>query len=100
MKQLEVAALGQLAKMLEKDGGLMSSMEEVEITVDKTAGKAHRELIAQQCEKQKPTEARCQGGLKISPSTFNQRVTGDCQSERLDWGVDNGSMATDTPKLP
>ena len=26
------------------------------------------------------------GSLKIRPSSFNQRVTVDCQTERLDWG--------------
>jgi hypothetical protein len=26
------------------------------------------------------------GRLKIRPSSFDQRVSGDCQAERLDWG--------------
>jgi hypothetical protein len=40
------------------------------------------------------------GSLKIRPSSFNQRVTGDCQAERLEWGADNDSTALGTPKLP
>jgi hypothetical protein len=78
IKRLEAASAGEIAQMLEKDGGVMPSMEVVVIAAEMMAAKAPRELIAQQCQEQKPTEARCQGGLKISPSTFNQRVTGDC----------------------
>lgn len=48
MKRLEAAALGQLAKMLEKDGGKKPSLEAVEIAAKMMAAKAHRELTAQQ----------------------------------------------------
>lgn len=48
MKRLEAAALEQIAKMLEKDGGKMPSMEAVEIAAKMMAAKAHRELTAQQ----------------------------------------------------
>jgi hypothetical protein len=48
MKALEAAALGQITKMLEKEGGKMPSMEAVEIAAKMMAAKAHRELMAQQ----------------------------------------------------
>jgi hypothetical protein len=40
------------------------------------------------------------GSLKIRLSSFNQRVTGDCQAEKLEWGADNDSTTLGTPKLP
>ena len=75
MKRLEAAALEEIAKMLEKDEGKMPSMEAVELAAKLMAAKAHRELIAQQCQGQKPTEPQREGGLKVSPSSFNERGT-------------------------
>lgn len=40
------------------------------------------------------------GRLITRPSSFDQRVSGDCQAEKLEWGVDNDSTALGTPKLP
>jgi hypothetical protein len=48
MKRLEAAALAEIAKMLEKDGGKMPSMEAVEVAAKMMAAKAHRKLTAQQ----------------------------------------------------
>jgi hypothetical protein len=88
MKGLEAAALGETAKMLEKDGGKMPSMEAVELAARMMAAKVHRELNAQQSQEQKQPEPKRQGGLKISPSTFNQGVTDNWRAESLDWGLD------------
>lgn len=61
MKRLEAAALGEIAKMLEKDGGKMPSMEAVEIAAKMMAAKAHRELTARQNKEQGPTVPELEG---------------------------------------
>lgn len=87
MQALEAAAIKKLTEMLKNDPGKMPSEEAVLAAARMMAAKAHRELTAQQCQGQKPTEPQREGGLKVSPSSFNQRVTGDRQAKSLDgWG--------------
>jgi hypothetical protein len=85
MQALEAAAIKKLTEMPKNDPGKMPNEEAVLTAAKVMAAKAHRDLTAQQCEEKKPTEPQ-RGGLKVSRSSFNQRVTGDCQAERLDWG--------------
>ena len=87
MQALEAAAIKQLTGMLKNDPGKKPSEEAVLTAAKMMAAKAHRELTAQQCQGQKPTEPQREGGLKVSPCSFNQRVTVDRQAKSLDgWG--------------
>lgn len=63
--------------MLNNEPGKVPREDAVLPAAKAMAAKAHRELTAQQRQEPMPTEPQRRGGLRISPSTFNQRFMGD-----------------------